>query len=124
MAAYEINEDVLRRLARVRELEEQGIQVGKVDFHTLSRGIGIENMGSALPLSPRLLISKRDATRQFSASELLMLQITYPEFDWFSTALRLERKRVQTRRNGGKGGHSTIPEEWLAKYNDEFWGEE
>ena len=124
MAAYEINEDVLRRLARLRELEEQGIQVGKVDFHTLSRGIGIDRIGQTLHLTPRMLISKRDATRQFSASELLMLQITYPEFDWFSTVLRLERKRVQARRDAGKGGHSTIPEEWLAKYNDEFWGEE
>ena len=124
MAADEINEDVLRRLARLRELEEQGIQVGKVDFHTLSRGIGIDRIGQTLHLTPRMLISKRDATRQFSASELLMLQITYPEFDWFSTVLRLERKRVQARRDAGKGGHSTIPEEWLAKYNDEFWGEE
>ena len=124
MATYEISYDVLERLARLRELEEQGIQVGKVDFHTISRGIGINNMAEALHLTPRLLISKWDATRQFSASELLMLQITYPEFDWFSTVLRLERKRVQARRDAGKGGHSTIPEEWLAKYNDEFWGEE
>jgi hypothetical protein len=124
MATYEISYDVLERLARLRELEEQGIQVGKVDFHTISRGIGINNMAEALHLTPRLLISKRDATRQFSASELLMLQITYPEFDWFSTVLRLERKRVQARRDAGKGGHSTIPEGWLAKYNDEFWGEE
>jgi len=57
MATYEISYDVLERLARLRELEEQGIQVGKVDFHTISRGIGINNMAEALHLTPRLLIS-------------------------------------------------------------------
>lgn len=111
MSDYIIDQGILDSLARLRELDAQGIQVGKVDLHGLTRTYGILVIANALRIKVRTLRSYMDGTRRMPPELLAALEWMYPEFYMKGTVMRHVRTRVRK-------GISLLPEEWLEINND------
>ena len=111
-----IDQDLLAKIERISELESQGIQVGKVDLHGLTRTYTVFVIASALGIKVRRLRSYMKGERCMPADFLWQLATMYPEFDLWGTVKKLTLKRLRK-------GVSRISETWREN-NEDFLEEE